>query len=57
MFEGLAGPAEALDALVTSGDARCLAGAWVGGRPVAPRQAPGYGAVIRGLAERAGFGS
>jgi formimidoylglutamate deiminase len=54
VFEGLEGPAEVLDAMVTSGDARCLAGAWVGGRPAVPAQAAGYGAVVRSLAARTG---
>ena len=48
-LEGVEGPAEALDAMITGGDARCLAGAWVGGRPVVPGRVPGYGAVARRL--------
>jgi formiminoglutamate deiminase len=48
-LEGLPGPAEALDAMVTSGDAACLGRTWVGGRPVSPVQVPGYGAVVRRL--------
>lgn len=52
-MEGLAGPGEALDALVTTGDAGCLGSAWIGGRAVSPGHVPDYGRVVRALGERA----
>ncbi len=54
IFEGLAGPDEVLDALMTSGDAGCIADAWTGGRRAAPGQVAEYGGVVRDLALRTG---
>ena len=48
VFAGSDTPAAALDALVTSGDGRCIDQAWVGGQRVAPRDGGDFGAAVRG---------
>jgi formimidoylglutamate deiminase len=47
VFAGAETPAAMLDALVTSGDGRCLDQAWIGGRRFAPVDALDFGAAVK----------
>ena len=47
LFAGAAGPASVLDALVTSGDGRCIDQVWVGGQRLAPLAEGDFGSAVR----------
>jgi formimidoylglutamate deiminase len=47
IFAGCDGPHAVLDALVTSGDGRCIELAWVGGQRLAPQEGGDFGSAVR----------
>jgi formimidoylglutamate deiminase len=47
IFEGADGPSSCLDALLTSGDGRCIEQVWIGGRRQAPMQDLDFGSAVR----------
>jgi formimidoylglutamate deiminase len=49
VFAGADGPASVLDALLTSGDGRCIDQVWVGGQRYAPMDEPDFGAAVRAV--------
>jgi formimidoylglutamate deiminase len=47
VFAGCEGAAAVLDALVTSGDSRCIEQVWVGGQRMAPQEGGDFGRAVR----------
>jgi formimidoylglutamate deiminase len=47
IFAGAEGPEAVLDALITSGDGRCVEQVWVGGQRLAPLDEGDFGAAVR----------